>query len=38
MAFLWTLATRPGVRVLRGLNLSIKPGSYVAIVGASGSG
>ncbi|KAF8321282.1 P-loop containing nucleoside triphosphate hydrolase protein [Clavulina sp. PMI_390] len=30
--------TRPGVRVLRGLNLSIKPGSYVAIVGASGSG
>ncbi|KAF8335497.1 P-loop containing nucleoside triphosphate hydrolase protein [Cantharellus anzutake] len=30
--------TRPGVRVLRSLNLSIKPGSYVAIVGASGSG
>jgi len=32
------LATRPGIRVLRGLNINIKPGSYVAIVGASGSG
>lgn len=32
------LATRPGVRVLRGLNITIEPGSYVAIVGASGSG
>jgi len=31
-------ATRPGVRVLRGLSLTIKPRSYVAIVGASGSG
>ncbi|KAF8335499.1 multidrug resistance protein 1 [Cantharellus anzutake] len=30
--------TRPGVRVLLSLNLTIKPGSYVAIVGASGSG
>jgi ATP-binding cassette subfamily B (MDR/TAP) protein 1 len=31
-------AMRPGVRVLRGLSLTIKPGSYAAIVGASGSG
>jgi ATP-binding cassette, subfamily B (MDR/TAP), member 1 len=28
--------TRPSVRVLRGLNLDIKPGTYVALVGASG--
>ena len=31
-------ATRPSVRVLRGLNITVYPGSYVAIVGASGSG
>ena len=30
--------TRPGVRVLRGLNLDIRPGTYVALVGASGCG
>ncbi|KAI0032067.1 P-loop containing nucleoside triphosphate hydrolase protein [Vararia minispora EC-137] len=30
--------TRPGVRVLRGLNLDIRPGMYVALVGASGCG
>lgn len=30
--------TRPGVRVLRGLNLSVEPGTYVALVGASGCG
>ncbi|KAF4617465.1 hypothetical protein D9613_006094 [Agrocybe pediades] len=30
--------TRPGVRVLRDLNLEVQPGTYVAIVGASGSG
>ncbi|CAO1635906.1 unnamed protein product [Parajaminaea phylloscopi] len=30
--------TRPTVRVLRGLNLDIKAGSYVALVGASGCG
>ncbi|KAI0282942.1 P-loop containing nucleoside triphosphate hydrolase protein [Russula brevipes] len=30
--------TRPGVRVLRGLNISVEPGTYVALVGASGSG
>ncbi|KAI9462777.1 P-loop containing nucleoside triphosphate hydrolase protein [Lactarius psammicola] len=30
--------TRPGVRVLRGLNISVKPGTYVALVGASGCG
>jgi ATP-binding cassette, subfamily B (MDR/TAP), member 1 len=30
--------TRPGVRVLRDLNLSVEPGTYVALVGASGCG
>ncbi|KAH9941048.1 multidrug resistance protein 1 [Amylocystis lapponica] len=30
--------TRPGVRVLRELNLSVEPGTYVALVGASGCG
>ena len=30
--------TRAGVRVLRELNLSVEPGTYVALVGASGCG
>lgn len=30
--------TRPGVRVLQGLNLTVKPGTYIALVGASGCG
>lgn len=30
--------TRPGVRVLRGLNLKVEPGTYIALVGASGCG
>ncbi|KAL7417152.1 ste6-like protein [Mrakia frigida] len=30
--------TRPSVRVLRGLNLDVAPGTYVALVGASGCG
>ncbi|KAI0050297.1 P-loop containing nucleoside triphosphate hydrolase protein [Auriscalpium vulgare] len=30
--------TRPGVRVLRNLNLEVKPGTYIALVGASGCG
>uniref|UniRef100_A0A8H7Y479 P-loop containing nucleoside triphosphate hydrolase protein n=1 Tax=Psilocybe cubensis TaxID=181762 RepID=A0A8H7Y479_PSICU len=30
--------TRPGVRVLRGLSLEVQPGTYIALVGASGSG
>ncbi|CBQ71273.1 probable Leptomycin B resistance protein pmd1 [Sporisorium reilianum SRZ2] len=30
--------TRPGVRVLRGLDIDVQPGTYVALVGASGCG
>ena len=30
--------TRPGIRVLRGLSLEVEPGTYIAVVGASGSG
>ncbi|KAJ7147029.1 P-loop containing nucleoside triphosphate hydrolase protein [Mycena crocata] len=30
--------TRPGVRVLRDLSLQVQPGTYIALVGASGSG
>ena len=30
--------TRPGVRVLRGLSINVEPGTYVALVGASGCG
>lgn len=30
--------TRPEQRVLRGLNITIKPGQYVALCGASGCG
>ncbi|KAI5121086.1 hypothetical protein M0805_008599 [Coniferiporia weirii] len=30
--------TRPGVRVLRDLNLEVQPGTYIALVGASGCG
>ncbi|KIV76851.1 hypothetical protein PV11_08706 [Exophiala sideris] len=30
--------TRPDVPVLRGLNLSVKPGQYIALVGPSGCG
>ncbi|KAJ2922300.1 hypothetical protein H1R20_g14801, partial [Candolleomyces eurysporus] len=30
--------TRPGVRVLRELSVEVQPGTYVALVGASGSG
>ncbi|KAF9242528.1 P-loop containing nucleoside triphosphate hydrolase protein [Melanogaster broomeanus] len=30
--------TRPGVRVLRGLSIKVEPGTYVALVGASGCG
>jgi ATP-binding cassette subfamily B (MDR/TAP) protein 1 len=29
---------RPGIKVLRGLSLDVKPGTYIALVGASGSG
>jgi len=29
---------RPGVRVLRGLSISVQAGTYVALVGASGCG
>lgn len=30
--------TRPSVKVLRGLNIVVRPGTYVALVGASGCG
>ena len=30
--------TRPGMRVLRDLSLDVEPGTYIALVGASGSG
>ena len=30
--------TRPGIRVLRDLSLEVEPGTYIALVGASGSG
>jgi len=30
--------TRPDARVLRGLNLEVKPGTFIALVGASGCG
>ncbi|XXQ39782.1 ABC transporter transmembrane region [Plasmodiophora brassicae] len=30
--------TRPGLRVLRGLSITVQPGQYVALVGASGCG
>ncbi|GJJ15592.1 hypothetical protein Clacol_009870 [Clathrus columnatus] len=30
--------TRPGVRVLRDLSIEVKPGTYIALVGASGCG
>lgn len=32
------IASRPSVPVLRGLDITAEPGSYVAIVGPSGSG
>ena len=30
--------TRPGICVLCGLNISVKPGTYVTLIGASGCG
>ena len=30
--------TRPGARILCGLNLRVEPGTYIALVGASGCG
>ena len=30
--------TRPGIRILRDLSLEVEPGTYIALVGASGSG
>jgi ATP-binding cassette, subfamily B (MDR/TAP), member 1 len=32
------LISRPEVSVLRGLNLDVKPGQYIALVGTSGCG
>ncbi|KAJ8580470.1 P-loop containing nucleoside triphosphate hydrolase protein [Rhizopogon salebrosus TDB-379] len=34
----FTYPTRPGFRVLRNLSLTVEPGTYVALVGASGCG
>ena len=34
----FTYPSRPGVKILRGLNLSVKPGQTVALVGQSGCG
>jgi ATP-binding cassette subfamily B (MDR/TAP) protein 1 len=34
----FTYPTRPGFRVLRGLSVTVEPGTYVALVGASGCG
>lgn len=31
-------ATRPDAKVLNGVDITVEPGTYVAIVGASGSG
>ena len=30
--------TRPGIRVLSGLSLEVQPGTYITLVGTSGSG
>ena len=30
--------TRPGVRVLRDFSIEVQPGTYIALVGASGCG
>jgi ATP-binding cassette subfamily B (MDR/TAP) protein 1 len=34
----FTYPTRPGFRVLRNLSITVEPGTYVALVGASGCG